>query len=141
MFEFVVFKNIHVTLFFALSNICMVVLSWSCGSWIDLYSQYLSSLKLWVRIPLMASCTRYNIMWYSLSITCSRSVFSLVSSNNKADRHNNNWNIAQSGVKHHKPIQLNQSNIENKYNNANYKCCSHHNWRWHSTHFSKINSS
>ena len=25
---------------------------------------------VWVRIPLMAGCTRYNIMWYSLSVTC-----------------------------------------------------------------------
>ena len=33
----------------------------------------LSPLKLGVRIPLMARCTRYNIMWYSLSVTCDRS--------------------------------------------------------------------
>ena len=31
------------------------------GSWI--FNQSLSSLTLWVRIPLMARCTRYNIMW------------------------------------------------------------------------------
>jgi len=29
---------------------------------------------LWVWIPLMARCTRYNIMWSSLSVTCGRSV-------------------------------------------------------------------
>ena len=44
---------------------------------------------LWVRILLMAKCTRYNIMWKSLSVTCDRSaVFFLdtwVSSTNKAD--------------------------------------------------------
>ena len=40
---------------------------WSCsyGCWIYkyLYNECLSPLKLWVRIPLMAKCTRYNIMW------------------------------------------------------------------------------
>jgi hypothetical protein len=29
---------------------------------------------LWVRIPLMARCTLYNIMWKGLSLTCGRSV-------------------------------------------------------------------
>ena len=40
--------------------------SWSYGSWIYSYlcNQCLSPLKLWVRIPLMARCTQYNIMWY-----------------------------------------------------------------------------
>ena len=39
--------------------------SWSHGRWIYnyLYNQCLSPLKLWVRTPLMARCTRYNIMW------------------------------------------------------------------------------
>jgi len=39
--------------------------SWSYGSWIYNYlcNQCLSPLKLWVWIPLMARCTRYNIMW------------------------------------------------------------------------------
>ena len=39
--------------------------SWSQGSWIYNYlcNQCLSPLKLWVQIPLMARCTRYNIMW------------------------------------------------------------------------------
>jgi hypothetical protein len=41
-------------------------------------------LRLWVRIPLMARCTRYNIMWSSLSV-----VFSgySVSPTNKTDCH------------------------------------------------------
>ena len=34
--------------------------------------QCLSWLKLWVLIPFMASCTRYTIMWFSLSVTCDR---------------------------------------------------------------------
>jgi len=39
--------------------------SWSYGSWIYNYlcNQCISPLKLWFRIPLMARCTRYNIMW------------------------------------------------------------------------------
>ena len=28
-----------------------------------LCNQFLSPLKLWVRVPLMARCTQYNIMW------------------------------------------------------------------------------
>jgi len=45
-------------------------------SWIYYYicNQCLSPLKLWVRTPLMARCTRYNIMWYSFSVACGRSV-------------------------------------------------------------------
>jgi len=39
--------------------------SWLCGSWIYNYlcNQSLSPLTLWVRIQLIAMCTRYNIMW------------------------------------------------------------------------------
>jgi hypothetical protein len=66
--------------------------SWSHGSWIYnyLYNQCLSPLKLWVRTPLMARCTRYNIMWSILSVICDRSVIflgTLVSYTNKTDRH------------------------------------------------------
>jgi hypothetical protein len=37
-----------------------------CYQWIynyHLYNQCLSPLKLWVRTPFMARCTRYNVMW------------------------------------------------------------------------------
>jgi len=37
-------------------------------------NQCLSQLKLWVWIPLMVRCTRYNIMLISLSVTYDRSV-------------------------------------------------------------------
>ena len=59
---------------------------WSNGSWIYNYlcNQCISPLTLWVRIPLMERCTRYNIMWYKNSVTCGRSV---VSSTNKTNRH------------------------------------------------------
>ena len=36
--------------------------SWSYGSWIYLCNQCLSQLKLWVRIPRIARCTRYSFM-------------------------------------------------------------------------------
>jgi len=44
--------------------------SWSYGNWINnfLCNQCLSPLTLWVRIPLMVRCTRYNIMRYNLSV-------------------------------------------------------------------------
>jgi hypothetical protein len=68
--------------------------SWSSpyGSWINNYlcNLCLSPLKLWVRISLMARCTRYNFMWLSLSLTCDMSVVfpgTLVSSPTKTDRH------------------------------------------------------
>jgi hypothetical protein len=42
--------------------------SWSYGSWIKNYlcHQCLSPQKLWVQIPLMGRCIRYNIMWFFL---------------------------------------------------------------------------
>jgi hypothetical protein len=36
--------------------------------------QYLSTLKLWVQIPLLGRCIQYNITWSSLSVTCDRSL-------------------------------------------------------------------
>ena len=46
------------------------------GSWIYNYlcNQCLSPQTLWIRIPLMARCTWYNIMWWSLSVTYYRSM-------------------------------------------------------------------
>jgi len=61
----------------------------SCNA-VVLCNQCLSPLKLWVRTPFMAKCTRYNIMWWSLSVTCDRSVVSPgtpVSSTNKTGGH------------------------------------------------------
>jgi hypothetical protein len=51
--------------------------SWSYGSWMCNYlcNQCLSPLlALWVRIPHMERCIRYSILWYSLPVTCDRSV-------------------------------------------------------------------
>ena len=61
-------------------------------SWLWLYdsriynylcNKCLSPLKLRVQIPLMARCTRYNIMWSSFSTA--GQWFTLVSSTNKTD--------------------------------------------------------
>jgi len=38
-------------------------LSYSSWNYNYMFSQCLSPLKLWVRTPFMAMCTRYNIMW------------------------------------------------------------------------------
>jgi predicted amidophosphoribosyltransferase len=57
--------------------------SWSYGSRIYNYlcNQCLSPLTLWVWTLFMMRCTWYNIMWWSLSVTC------------------------DSGIKHHKSNQ------------------------------------
>ena len=56
------------------------------------------------RIPLMGRCTWYNIMWSSLSTPCGRSMVSLRFLHQwKPDRNDIqcNWNIVESGIKHH----------------------------------------
>jgi hypothetical protein len=80
--------------------------SWLYGSWINDYlcNRCLSPLKLWVWIPHMARCTRYNFRRYSLSVTCDRSmVFSRYSwflhQENGTPQYNRNF--VESGVKHH----------------------------------------
>ena len=82
--------------------------SWSYDSLIYNYlcNQCRSPLTLWVWIPFMGRCTRYNIMWYSLSVTYDRLVvFSwycgFLHQWNWPPRYS--WNIIESGVKHHKP--------------------------------------
>jgi hypothetical protein len=76
--EPLVFDIIHVTFcIIDLSELTTIYSwSWSYGSCIYNYlcNRCLSPLKLWVWIPLMVRCTRYNIMWLSLSVTCDRSV-------------------------------------------------------------------
>ena len=50
--------------------------SWSYGSWIYNYlcNQCISPRTLWDRIQLMTRCTRCNITWSSLSVTCRKAV-------------------------------------------------------------------
>jgi hypothetical protein len=61
---------------------------------------------LWVRTPFMTRCTRYNIMWCSLSVTYDRlgGFLLVLHQYNWLPRYI--WNIIESGVKHH---QLNLS--------------------------------
>ena len=67
--------------------------SWSYGSWIYNYlcNQFLSPQTLWVRILLMARCTRYNTSEKVCQWLATDQWFSLgtpVSFTNKTDRHN-----------------------------------------------------
>ena len=57
---------------------------------------FLHPVKFWVRIPLVARCTRCNIIRESSSVTCAGRGFP-----KKTDRHNINWNSVESGVRHH----------------------------------------
>jgi hypothetical protein len=52
-----------------------VAIKYSMTSWINSYlcNHCPSPLKLWVWIPFIVTCTRYNFMWKSLSVTCDRS--------------------------------------------------------------------
>ena len=79
--------------------------SWSDGSWIYNYlcNQCLSSLMLWFRIPLRRGVRDTTIcdkvsQWLAICRWFSPST--PVSSTNKTDRHDN-WNIVETGVKHH----------------------------------------
>ena len=80
-------------------------LSWSYGSWIYNYlcNTCLSSLKVWIRFPLWRGVLDTTLCdkvgqwlatgrWFYLGTP--------LSSTNKTDRHENNSNIVESGVKH-----------------------------------------
>ena len=79
---------------------------WSCsyGSWIYNYlwlcNHYLSPLKLWVWIPLMARCTRYHIVIKFVSDLRQVCGFLWVP---RFPPHYN-WNIVERGVEHHIPF-------------------------------------
>jgi hypothetical protein len=82
--------------------------SLSYSSWIYnyLWNQCLSPLKLWVRIPLMARYTRYNVMWYCLAVTCDSQWFftgTPLSSSNKTEL----YDIAEILLK----VALNTNNL------------------------------
>ena len=78
-----------------------------------LCNQWLSPLKLWVWIPLMMRCTRYNIMWKSLSVTCCRLVVFPVYSGFIHWPPRYSWNIVESGVKHHNHNPIFEKNYHN----------------------------
>ena len=88
----------HISIFYKKKNPGQLW-SWSYGSWISIYlcNQCLSPLKVVSSNPVQAMCTRYSIMWYSLSVACGRSVVFIGYSGFL------HWNIVESGIKHHKP--------------------------------------
>ena len=93
---------------FFISFLSLPLLHWppwssSYGSWIYNYlcHQCLSYLKLWVRIPLKAKCTRYSFMWSSFSVTCCRSLIFSGFLHQKPWSPWYNWKIVESGVTHH----------------------------------------
>jgi hypothetical protein len=60
-------------------------------------------------ITLVVRCTRYNIMWWSLPVTCDMSVVFCGNSGFRQQQNwppRYNWNIVERGVKHHKTNQL-----------------------------------
>ena len=82
--------------------------SWSHGSWIYNYlcNQCLSPLMLWVRIPLMERCTRYNIYVINFisnwrQVNGFLSVLYFLHQWNWLPRYN--WNIVESGINYHNP--------------------------------------
>jgi hypothetical protein len=88
--------------------------SWSYGSWIYIYlcNQCLSPLMLWVWVSIRARCTTLcdkvcqwlaTGWWFSSGTP--------VSSKNKIDLTRYNWNIVESGVKHHQTNKPTDKNI------------------------------
>jgi len=84
---------------------------WSYGSWIYNYlcNHCISPLTLWVRISIRAGCTTLCdkvCQWLTTGWWFSQGP--LVSSTNKADRHNISEILFESGVKHHQNKQTNK---------------------------------
>ena len=89
---------------------------WSHGSWIYNYLcnhyQCLSPLTLWVRIQLKRGVVDTTLCDNVCQWLAAGQWFSpgtLVSSTNKMPRYN--WNIVDSGIKHHKPTNQKSSEI------------------------------
>jgi hypothetical protein len=79
--------------------------SWSYGSWIYNYlcNQYLSPLMLWVRISIRARCTTLcdkDCHWLVTGWWFFSRSSGFLHQSNWPSRYN--WNIVESGVKHHK---------------------------------------
>ena len=83
------------------------------GSWVYNYL-YISPLTLQLESR-SSDVHWYNIMWYWLPMTCSRSVVS--STNQKLPWPPwYNWNIVESGVNRHTPVLLHSYSSKNKSN-------------------------
>ena len=96
-FDFLCCLCLILTFYLTFALFCLFMSHYMCNQCL---------LTVWFRIPLMARCTRYNIIWYSLSVTCGRSV---IFSGYSGFLHQWNWpprysgNIVERGVKHHNP--------------------------------------
>jgi len=84
--------------------------SWSYRSWIYNYlcNQYISPLKLWLRILLMAGWTQYNIMWCSSVVFSAHSGF--LHQLNCPPRYS--WNYVESCAKRHNPTSTSGFKIQ-----------------------------
>jgi hypothetical protein len=79
---------------------------WSYGSWIYhfLFSQCLSPLMLWVRLPLRARCTTLcdkDCQWLAAGQWVFSGSSGFIHLQNWPPRYN--WNIVESDIKHHNP--------------------------------------
>jgi hypothetical protein len=97
------------------------LIPWSYCIWIYnyLWNQCLSSLKAWVRIPLMACCTLYTTLrdkvcqWFTAGRWFSPGT--PVSSTNKNWPPRYSWNIAGGSVRHHNPNHFRLRKPEYQY--------------------------
>jgi len=104
--------------------------SWSYGSWIYDYlcNHCQSPLTLWVRIPLMARCTWYNILWWRLSVAYDRLVvfsgfFGFLHQYNRQQP--DNWNAVEKGVKYYNryPEKMNEESWMKVYKTVLIDLC------------------
>jgi hypothetical protein len=82
---------------------------WSYGSWIYhfLFSQCLSPLILWVRLPLRARCTTLcdkDCQWLAAGQWVFSGSSGFIHLQNWPPRYN--WNIVESDIKHHKSFMM-----------------------------------
>jgi hypothetical protein len=96
------YEYINVTL--TASNYAgVVVIAWYLDLQLSIQSVSITT-NVVSYIPAQAMCTRYNIVWYSLSVTCERWVIFSGFSGFLHQEHlppRYNWSIVASGVTHH----------------------------------------
>ena len=68
-----------------------------------MFRQFKEKNKNWLRLKLKSVLLLLYESVVSLSVTCGRSWLSPITSTNKTEGHDNNWNIVKSGAKHHNP--------------------------------------
>ena len=99
---FFLITNFFVCKYSKIKGAIVVVFVWLLDLQLPMKSEPITTIVVSLN-PAQARCTRYNILWWSFPTTCDRSVVfqsTLVSSTNKTQPRYN-WNIVESGVKHH----------------------------------------